>query len=74
MRHLFTYGPVPFDQADKVELKDTDYGAVPDVWQTSPLSECCRVQTGVAKGRQLNTTDTITVPYLRVANVQDGFL
>jgi type I restriction enzyme S subunit len=74
MRHLFTYGPVPIDQADKVELKELDYGTVPKSWKTLPLSDCSHVQTGVAKGRQLNTIDTITVPYLRVANVQDGFL
>ena len=35
---------------------------------------CSEVQTGVAKGRRLNGADTISVPYLRVANVQDGFL
>ena len=63
MRHLFTYGPVPIDQADKVELKELDYGTVPKSWKTLPLSDCSHVQTGVAKGRQLNTTDTITVPY-----------
>jgi len=39
-----------------------------------PLSECAEVQTGVAKGRRLTSADTISVPYLRVANVQDGFL
>jgi type I restriction enzyme S subunit len=32
------------------------------------------VQTGVAKGRILDPDDAIPLPYLRVANVQDGFL
>jgi len=32
------------------------------------------VQTGVAKGRRVKADDAITVPYLRVANVQDGRL
>src|SRR5947209_2960292 len=36
MRHLFTYGPVPFDQADRVPLKETEVGSVPDHWQTGP--------------------------------------
>jgi type I restriction enzyme S subunit len=38
------------------------------------LSECAVVQTGVAKGRKLNGDESVSVPYLRVANVQDGYL
>jgi type I restriction enzyme S subunit len=74
MRHLFTYGPVPVEQADQVPLRDTGYGAVPETWKTMLLSECAVVQTGVAKGRKLNGAEAISVPYLRVANVQDGYL
>ncbi len=33
LRHLFTYGPVPFDQADQVELKETEIGPMPEHWQ-----------------------------------------
>jgi type I restriction enzyme, S subunit len=47
---------------------------VPEAWQTMPLSECAYIQTGIAKGRKLNGTQAISVPYLRVANVQDGYL
>ena len=32
------------------------------------------VQTGVAKGKDHGSRNTISVPYLRVANVQDGYL
>src|SRR5690606_40650359 len=32
------------------------------------------VQTGVAKGKDNEGKDTVEVPYLRVANVQDGYL
>jgi type I restriction enzyme S subunit len=74
MRHLFSYGPVPVEQADQIQLKETDFGSVPQGWNAARLSECAVVQTGVAKGRKLNGTDTVKVPYLRVANVQDGYL
>jgi len=73
-RHLFTYGPVPVEEADQVTLRGTDFGSVPKLWRISPLDSCSEVQTGVAKGRRLNGAETISVPYLRVANVQDGFL
>jgi type I restriction enzyme S subunit len=74
MRHLFTYGPVPVDQADHVELRETEFGDVPADWKIETLSHCAEVQTGIAKGRKVEAADAIMVPYLRVANVQDGFL
>ena len=39
MRHLFTYGPVPVDQADRVKLKETEIGAIPEHWEIKLLGE-----------------------------------
>jgi type I restriction enzyme S subunit len=47
---------------------------LPETWKTKPLGECATVQTGIAKGRRVNHDEAVSVPYLRVANVQDGFL
>jgi type I restriction enzyme, S subunit len=33
MNYLFTYGPVPIDQADQVVLKETEIGEVPKKWE-----------------------------------------
>lgn len=74
LRHLFTYGPVPLDQADQVGLKETNFGPVPAKWKVALLRDCARVQTGVAKGRKISNDDSVRLPYLRVANVQDGYL
>ena len=49
-------------------------GEVPAHWEVKPLKHLAEVHTGVAKGRDLSGQDTIEVPYLRVANVQDGYL
>lgn len=49
-------------------------GRVPEHWQTKRLKHIASVQTGVAKGKDNGDKDTIEVPYLRVANVQDGYL
>jgi type I restriction enzyme S subunit len=54
--------------------KQTEIGPVPESWEVVPLKDCAVVQTGVAKGRKLDGKDTFTLPYLRVANVQSGFL
>lgn len=37
LHHLFTYGPVPFDQADKVPLKEAVTGFVPESWTISRI-------------------------------------
>ena len=49
-------------------------GDVPEHWEVSALKRIADVQTGVAKGKDNSSRETITVPYLRVANVQDGYL
>ena len=46
-----------------------------DSWNIAPLEKCAFVQTGVTKGRKFeNGNNIIKMPYLRVANVQDGYL
>lgn len=42
-------------------------------WITKPLSEVATLQTGLMKGKR-NNQKTVLLPYLRVANVQDGYL
>ena len=54
--------------------KQTEIGPVPESWNVVPLSDCAIVQTGIAKGRKVDPEDAIELPYLRVANVQDGYL
>lgn len=49
-------------------------GQVPAHWNVIPLKFIAKVQTGVAKGKDNSLQETILVPYLRVANVQDGYL
>lgn len=46
MRHLFTYGPVPFDRADQVELKETQIGMMPRHWQDKLLVDIATLQRG----------------------------
>ncbi|MFV0347623.1 MAG: restriction endonuclease subunit S [Halodesulfovibrio sp.] len=49
-------------------------GEVPEHWEVKRLKFAAHVQSGVAKGRDLGQAEIIEVPYLRVANVQDGYL
>jgi type I restriction enzyme S subunit len=49
-------------------------GEVPRHWGVRPLKYLANVQTGMAKGKDLEGIETVDIPYLRVANVQDGYL
>lgn len=70
--HAVTKGLNP-----NVSMKDSGIewlGEVPEHWEVIALKRIADVQTGVAKGKDNSSRTTITVPYLRVANVQDGYL
>lgn len=45
----------------------------PNHWEVKQLEEVAQIRSGVTKGKKLKGP-LITVPYMRVANVQDGFL
>ncbi|MXW11331.1 MAG: restriction endonuclease subunit S [Synechococcus sp. SB0662_bin_45] len=51
-----------------------DYEQVGIRFPCMPLREVAAVASGATKGRRINPKHAIEVPYLRVANVQDGFL
>ncbi len=39
MKHLFTYGTVPINEAEKVPLKETEIGLMPEDWEVVSLGE-----------------------------------
>jgi len=43
-------------------------------WKVVKLQDVSEIVSGVTKGRKLSGKEVISVPYLRVANVQDGYL
>ncbi len=58
--------PAPPDTSNLPEL--------PEGWVWANLDLLADVRSGVIKGRDLSRFETIEVPYLRVANVQAGYL
>lgn len=51
-----------------------EIGDVPTQWSVKRLKLLGDVRSGVAKGKDLGDRATIRLPYLRVANVQDGYV
>jgi type I restriction enzyme S subunit len=54
--------------------KQTEVGVIPEDWEVRRLSDLAKVRSGIAKNSNASISNPVTVPYLRVANVQDGFL
>ncbi len=49
-------------------------GEVPEHWVVRRLKHTSNLQSGIPKGKDLTGKISISVPMLRVANVQDGYL
>ncbi len=47
---------------------------VPEDWEVKPLGSISQITSGITLGKKYTGSDTIELPYLRVANVQDGYL
>ena len=57
------------------DVVDTDnLPEIPGNWVWTTLEVLAEIRNGVTKGRDLGKFETIEIPYLRVANVQDGYL
>ncbi len=52
MKHLFTYGPVPLGEVDKVKLKETEVGDIPEHWEVVRFEDAIlkkRIKTSKVK-------------------------
>jgi type I restriction enzyme S subunit len=80
MHDLFTRGVLPngqlrppYEQAPDL-YQETAIGWVPKEWAVRKLGLMARIVSGVTLGSKQNASGGLEVPYLRVANVQDGYL
>ena len=63
--------------APTVPMKDSGVewlGEVPAHWNVGTLRWYATIQGGVAKGKDYEGRETVVMPYLRVANVQNGYV
>lgn len=60
-----------------VPMKDSGVewlGEVPEHWNVGVLRWYATIQGGIAKGKDYEGRETVVMPYLRVANVQSGYV
>ena len=66
MKHLFTYGPVPLSKVDKVKLKETEIGKVPEEWEVVKLEEIGEFQYGYTASA---SREKIGPQFLRITDI-----
>jgi type I restriction enzyme, S subunit len=75
LHDLLTYGiDANGDLRENVENQHTPYGDLPADWRVVQLKTVGDVKSGLTLGRDLSGSQTVEVPYMRVFNVQDGYL
>ena len=62
------------DGVPMVQTSFPEVARVPAHWTVERLKFLGEIRSGVAKGKDLGQGDTVKLPYLRVANVQDGYV
>jgi type I restriction enzyme S subunit len=58
----------------KPGYKQTEVGVIPDDWDVKKLKDVAEIRSGIAKNSKAVVANPVEISYLRVANVQDGYL
>ncbi|WP_342494234.1 restriction endonuclease subunit S [Bacillus sp. FSL M7-0307] len=61
-------------KSGKVMEEDVNLPNIPDTWVWDIFQNVADIQGGVTKGKKYGNKSKVSVPYLRVANVQEGYL
>lgn len=68
-KYLFTYGPVPLNEAENVKLKETEIGLIPEEWEVVKLGDVLlKAQYGLSK----RASDSGKYPMIRMNNMING--
>jgi len=74
MQHLFTYGPVPLDQADQVPLKETEIGPVPEHWEVVRLGDLAQTTSGGTPSRKNLDYFGGNIPWVKSGELNDSII
>jgi len=69
MRHLFTYGPVPLAEADRVPLKETEIGPIPEHWEVVRLGEVMQLRSEVVDPDKVSL-----LRYIGLEHIEPGYI
>ena len=72
MKHLFTYGPVPLEEAAKVPMKETEIGMVPEEWKVKKLTDISTLYTGGTPKRECHQYWNGNIPWIKSGELLDS--
>ncbi|PNR87802.1 hypothetical protein X925_08020 [Petrotoga sp. 9T1HF07.CasAA.8.2] len=72
MKYLFTYGPVSLEEVEKVPLKETEIGLVPEKWEVVRLGDVFEIKQGKQLSSKESVENKIKKPFLRTSNITWG--
>ena len=73
-RGLDANGRLRDPEANPGAFRETELARVPEDWSIRPLREVADIGSGLTINRSRTKENPVKIPYLRVANVQDGYL
>jgi type I restriction enzyme S subunit len=73
-RGLDAEGRLRDPEREPEAFREAEMGQVPKNWCVRRLSDVAEVGSGIAINRSRTKSNAVELPYLRVANVQDGYL
>jgi type I restriction enzyme S subunit len=65
MQHLFTYGPVPVTERERVALQETEIGPIPAHWRVVRLEEVAAILMGQSPPSESYNSQGIGLPFLQ---------
>jgi type I restriction enzyme S subunit len=71
MQHLFTYGPVPVTERERVPLQETEIGPLPAHWRVVRLGEVAETTSGGTPSREVPEFFGGTIPWVKSGELND---
>ncbi|MDO8874249.1 MAG: restriction endonuclease subunit S [Methanoregula sp.] len=69
MKHLFRYGPLPTELAERVAIRETEIGQVPEGWDLQPLGNISKISSGGTPSRTEPSYWNGEIPWIRTGEI-----
>lgn len=69
LQYLFTYGPVPGQEAETVPLKKTEVGFMPESWKLMKLGEISKILSGGTPSRKISEYWNGDIPWVKTGEI-----
>jgi len=72
LKHLFTYGAVSFEEAEKVKLIETEIGSIPEGWEVKRIGDITETHSGGTPNRGKEEYWNGDIPWAKSGELDDS--